>query len=171
MSCIAGQHRAPLAVPALHQIEQVGRGLGVDRVERLVEHDHAGILQQQPREQHALHLPAGERRDRAILEAGEPDGGDRLLDPVPRRAIEAAEQPGPPPQPHRHHVVDIDREGAVDLGGLRQIGDILCGTSPRSMRPASGLIRPTMPLNSVDLPAPFGPTTATSAPVSIAPSR
>ena len=33
------------------------------------------------------------------------------------------------------------------------------------MRPASGLMAPTMPLNRVDLPAPFGPTTAISAPV------
>ena len=131
------EHGALLAMPALHQVEQIGGGLGVDRVERLVEHDHAGILQQQPCEQHALHLPAGERRDRAILEAGESDRGDRLLDPVPRRAIEAAEQPGPPPQPHGHHVVDIDREGAVDLGRLRQIGDISAGTTAL-VRPANG---------------------------------
>jgi hypothetical protein len=122
-----GQHGSLLAVPALHQIEQVGRGLGVDRIERLVQHDHAGVLQKQAREQHALHLPAGKGRDRAILEAGESDGGDCLLDPCPGRAIKAAEQAGPPPQPHRHHVVDIDRECAVDLGGLRQVSDILCG--------------------------------------------
>jgi hypothetical protein len=38
------QHRAFLAVPAPDQIEQVDRCLGVDGVERLVEHDHARIL-------------------------------------------------------------------------------------------------------------------------------
>ena len=73
-------------------------------------------------------------------------------------AADAAEQAGAAPQAHRHHVVDVDREGAVDLGGLRQVGDVLRRPAPpRSMRPASGLITPTMPLNSVDLPAPFGP--------------
>ena len=38
---------------------------------------------------------------------------------------DAAEQAFAPPQPHRHHVVDADREAAVDLGDLRQIGDVL----------------------------------------------
>jgi hypothetical protein len=37
-------------------------------------------------------------------------------------------------------------------------------TPLRSIRPASGLSAPTTPLNSVDLPAPLGPTTAISAP-------
>ena len=32
---------------------------------------------------------------------------------------------GPAPQSHRHHVVEVDRERPVDLGGLRQIGDVL----------------------------------------------
>jgi hypothetical protein len=39
------------------------------------------------------------------------------------------------------------------------------------MPPASGFTMPTMPLNSVDLPAPFGPTTAISAPDAIGPCR
>jgi hypothetical protein len=120
-----GEHGAALAVPAPHQVEQVGRGLGVHRVERLVEHDHAGVLQQQAREQHALHLAARERRNPAILEAGEADGGDRLLDRGARGAVDTAEGTGAPPQPHRHHVVDVDRKGAVDLGRLRQVGDVL----------------------------------------------
>ena len=40
------EHGAPLAVPAPHEVEQIGRGLGIDGVERLVEHDHARVLQQ-----------------------------------------------------------------------------------------------------------------------------
>ena len=44
-------------------------------------------------------------------------------------------------------------------------------TPLRSIRPASGLMTPTTPLNSVDLPAPFGPTTAVSEPLCTAPSR
>ena len=66
-SCSRGQHGALFGVPAPHQLQQVGAGLGVDGVERLVEHDHAGVLQQQPREQHALHLPAGQRADRGAV--------------------------------------------------------------------------------------------------------
>jgi hypothetical protein len=41
----------------------------------------------------------------------------------------------------------------------------------RSMLPASGFSVPTTPLNSVDLPAPFGPTTAMREPVSTTPLR
>src|SRR5262249_55008572 len=34
-------------------------------------------------------------------------------------------QAGMAPQPHGHHVVDVDRKRAVDLGRLRQVGDVL----------------------------------------------
>ena len=112
------------ACQRMHQIEQVGGGLGVDRVERLVEHDHARILQQQPREQRALHLPARERADRPLLEAGEADGRHRVAHLLALALADAAEQAGVAPQPHRDHVVDADRERAVDVGGLRQIGDV-----------------------------------------------
>ena len=47
------------------------------------------------------------------------------LDRRARLAVDAAEQAGAVPQPHRHHVVDVDRERTVDLGRLRQIGDVL----------------------------------------------
>ena len=89
-----GEHGALLAMPAPHQVEQVGGGLGVDRVERLVEHDDARVLQQQARKQHALHLPARERADGAALEAGQADGCDRLLDAAAGIAVDAAEQAG-----------------------------------------------------------------------------
>ena len=39
------------------------------------------------------------------------------------------------------------------------------------MAPDSGFRMPAMPRNSVDLPAPFGPTTASSAPEPTSPSR
>ena len=83
------------------------------------------ILQQKPREQHALHLAPGERRNRAVLESREADGGDRLLDRASRAAVDAAEGAGTAPQPHRHHVVDVDGERAIDFGGLREVGDVL----------------------------------------------
>src|SRR5439155_725895 len=70
-----GQDGALLAVPAPHQFEQVGLGLGVDRGERLVEHDHPRVLEQQAGEQGPLHLSARKRRDRPLLESGQADGG------------------------------------------------------------------------------------------------
>jgi hypothetical protein len=74
-----------------------------------------------------LHLPARQRADGAILEAGEADGGDSFVHPVTPALVDAAEQAGVVPQAHRHHVEDVDRKTAVDLGRLRQIGDIAGG--------------------------------------------
>ena len=91
------EHGTFLAVPALHQVEQINRGFRVDRVERLVEHDDAGVLEKEPREQHALHLAARQRRDGAVLEAGEADRRERLLDRRARLAVDAAEQTGAMP--------------------------------------------------------------------------
>ena len=68
------QHRALFSVPAPHQRQQIGRGPGVDGVEGLVQHDQARVLQQHPCKQHALHLPAGQRADGAVLETVEADG-------------------------------------------------------------------------------------------------
>ena len=93
-------------------------------VERLVEHDHAGILQQQTREQHALHLAARQRPMARSSKPVRPTAAIACSIRGALRAADAAEQAATPPQPHRHHVVDIDRERAVDLGGLRQIGDV-----------------------------------------------
>src|SRR3984957_20902859 len=42
-------------------------------------------------------------------------------------AGDAAEGAFAAPQPHRHHVVDVDRKRAVDLGRLRQVGDVAGG--------------------------------------------
>src|SRR5262245_65174866 len=120
-----GEHGTLLAMPAPPEIEQVGRGLDIDCVERLVEHDNARVLQQEAREQHPLHLAAREGGDDASLETGEAHGVDCLLDRDARGAIDAAERSGAPPEPHRHHVVDVDREGAVDLGRLREVSDVL----------------------------------------------
>ena len=75
-----GEDSAPLAVPAPYQIEQIGGGFGVDRIEGLVQHDHARVLQEQPRKQHALHLAARKRCYCAVLEPSEPDRSDRPLD-------------------------------------------------------------------------------------------
>ena len=102
-----GENGAAFLVPAPHERRQVGRGLGVDRVERLVQHDQPRILQQQPREQHALHLPARQRADGAPLEAGETDRGDRSLGSCARSVLPMPpKQSGLAPQSHRDEVVD-----------------------------------------------------------------
>ena len=118
------QHGAALAVPALHQRQQVGRGLGVDGVERLVQHDQARVLQQHAREQHALHLAAGQRADRAVLKPVEADGGERLGDLVPLRLAHAAEKSGGAPQAGADQIEHRNRKAAVDIDALRQIGDV-----------------------------------------------
>ncbi|GMA77443.1 hypothetical protein GCM10025880_38600 [Methylorubrum aminovorans] len=162
-------HRAALAVPAADQCEQVGGGALVDAGEGLIEQDDPRVLQDQPGEQRPLELPAGEGADRPVLEAGEPDRRERV-DQVRALAGEAAPRTERAPQAHRHEVEDAQGEAAVDLGGLRQVGD---GAGPRFRldRPVEGRISPTMPFRRVDLPAPFGPTTASRSPAAMVPSR
>ena len=74
-------------MPALDQRDQVADGLGVDRVERLVEQDDLGVLHQHAREQRALQLAARQRVDRPLLETFEADRRQRLRRPPrgPRR--------------------------------------------------------------------------------------
>ena len=87
-----GDDGAPLAAPLRDQRQQiVGRRL-VDGAERLVEQDDALVLHDQPREQHALHLPAGQRLDRAVLHAGEADARDGRRDARALGGVEAAEE-------------------------------------------------------------------------------
>src|SRR5262245_30078648 len=113
------KHGAFFAMPALHQIKQVGGGLGVDRGEGLIEHNDASVMQQQPGKEHALDLPARECRDGAILETGEAYGGNGMLNLLALFAADAAKRAGAAPQPHRHQVVDVDGKRAIDLCGLR----------------------------------------------------
>ena len=76
-------HRAPLAMPALDQRDQVGDGPGVDGVERLVEQDQLRVLHQHAGKQRALQLAARQRVDRARFEAFEADRHQRVATPSP----------------------------------------------------------------------------------------
>ena len=60
--------------------DQVAHGARVDGVERLVEQDQPGVLQQHAGEQRPLQLAARERIDAARLEAGEPHRCERPVD-------------------------------------------------------------------------------------------
>ena len=60
-----------------------------------------------------------------------------------RRAIEAAPDADLAPKPHGHAVEHRDREAAVDVDLLRQIGDVAAVVSPSRLRlPPSGLSSP-----------------------------
>ena len=119
-----GDHRPPFALPARHQPDEVAHRLLVDRGKRLVEQHQRRILQQYPRKQRALHLPAAQRIDRPACKAVEPHRAQRACrsprDPSPEN---------PPNSPCRFHspspTSSLHRGGkaAVDLGALRQIGD------------------------------------------------
>src|SRR5690606_3293034 len=66
------QHRDDgsfLLAPLVDDLDEILHGVLVDRRERLVEQDELRILQQEAREECALHLAAGKRADGAILEA------------------------------------------------------------------------------------------------------
>ena len=61
-------HRAAFLVPGGDQAQQFGGGLAVDRIERFIQQNQIGILQQQTGEQHALEL-AGRQRTAGKLSA------------------------------------------------------------------------------------------------------
>jgi len=106
-------------MPVADEIEQIGGGFRVDRIERLVEDDQPRVLQEQSREQHPLHLPAGKIADRPPFEAGEADGGDGSMDLVALLAADPAEQAGLAPESHGDKVVDMNRKRTLDVRRLR----------------------------------------------------
>ena len=53
-----GEHRAPFAMPAQDEGDEIIHGAGVDGRERLVEQDQWRILQDQSGKARALQLPA-----------------------------------------------------------------------------------------------------------------
>ena len=114
-----GEHGASFAVPAQDQRDEIGDGLGVDGAERLVEQDQRGVLQQQPREQHALKLAARQRADRAGREIDQPDRGQRAGDLVVALAVEPRQAPI-----SRHSP--IATQSNTEIGKLRSIS-ICCG--------------------------------------------
>ena len=125
-----------------------------------------GVLQQQAREQRPLHLPARQGRDRPPLEADEADGRDappRSACAIPRgrcRRTGRAATTGPSRRGRRRRSERCGRDRRPAAGRRCRRA---CSPPTSSMPPASGCNAPTMPLSRVDLPAPFGPTTADQA--------
>ena len=118
-------HRALLGAPALDHDHEVVDGLGIDGGKRLVQQDEIGVLQQQAGEQHALELADRQRVDRPALEARQADRFDGVLGIVDVDVLGRAKAAEARPAAEQHGVEHRDREGAVDLGLLRQVGDAL----------------------------------------------
>ena len=119
-----GEHGAPLAVPAQNERDEIGDGLGVDGAERLIEQDEGGILQEQPREQHALELAARQCAHRTMPEVLQTDSGERADNLRLALAIEPAPGADLAPQPHRHAVEHRDGKAAIDVDLLRQVSNV-----------------------------------------------
>ena len=97
--------------------------------ERLVEEDDASVLDDEPREQGALELTAGQGADQPVLEAEEAHGREGA-DQRPAVRERAAPEAEAPPASHRHQIEDAQRKAAVDLAGLGQVGDGIGTTGP-----------------------------------------
>ena len=76
------------------------------------------------RKEHALHLSAGKRIERALLKAGESDRLERFGDAGALAGVEGAEEADARHRAHGDEVPHIDRKGAIDVDDLRQIGDV-----------------------------------------------
>ena len=61
---------------------------------------------------------------RAVLKTVEADGGERLRDLVARVLCPCRRKSGRAPEPGADEIEHRDRKAAVDIHGLRQIGDI-----------------------------------------------
>src|SRR5262249_34036315 len=111
-------------MPAQDESDEVGNGSRIDGAERLIEQDDGCVLQQEPREQHALELAARQRPDRAIAEVLKADRCERARDMRLAGTCEAAPSADLAPKSHRHAVEHGNGEAAVDLDLLREIRDV-----------------------------------------------
>ncbi len=107
------QHCAPFAMPALHDGQQVGGGLGIQGGERFVQQDQVGILQQEPREHHALHLTTRKSGDRAMVKTVQANGRQRLGHPPAILGTDRTEGSDPMPQAHCDKGPHGDRKASI----------------------------------------------------------
>ena len=129
-------------MPAMDEAEQVLRSVRIDGGEGFVQQNHRAVLQQGAGEEGALELPGGEAPDRALLEARQPHGLQGLGRGRAHRRADAAEDADPAPVAKLDHVEDRDRKAAIDVGLLRQVGDL--GAPDRAEIDAAGE-RPQQP--------------------------
>lgn len=118
-----GQNRAPLMVPGVNDGEKIGRCSRVDGGERLIEQNDARILQIEAREKCTLQLAARKRIDGAPFETDQADFFKRRFNRLAIMGRKRTKQAGASPQTGGDKIKDADREGSVDSGKLRQIGN------------------------------------------------
>ena len=159
-----GDHGAALLVQAAEQRHELIGGMAVHGCKGLVQQQHRCVLHQHAREQRALHLAAGQGIQAAARLGGQAHGLQRLHAAVEFLATVAAPGADPPPGAHRHQLQHRHGKTAIQLGGLRQPRQIGAARASDSQGAGHRGNTPMMPLISVDLPAPFGPTTAVMPP-------
>ena len=167
------QHRRAVLGREVHErVAEQPLRLGVDAGDRLVEHEQLGIADERLGDEHALLLAAGELAHAPAPQVGE---RDRLrARGRPRRGRAAPGQ--------RHHPRRASRPARTTSSTVagRSGGRCgRCGTYPirprsrehagvlaeqRAPRPHSGRSTPSSSRSSVDLPLPFGPTSAANSP-------
>src|SRR4051794_14003525 len=111
-------------MPASNEVEQVARGASVDGRKGLVQQDDGSVLQDQARKQHPLELTGRQAADGTSLETLQADCTERALGLRALLARDAPKPADPVPVAEQHRLENRDRERAVDLGGLRQVGDL-----------------------------------------------
>ncbi len=125
-----GHHNPPLAAPLSQKIQNIRLRRRIHRGERLIEQDHAGILQNQPGKQHPLKLTGGECRDHAITEPRHPHPRHRRIHQRCVRRTQSPKRPNPAPRPEDHQFPCRDRKMSVKSARLRQQRNI-----PRRRQP------------------------------------
>src|SRR5215212_5291997 len=115
------EHRALFPVPALDQLDEIAQRARIDGIERLIEQDQIGVLQEHPCKQAALQLPSGERIERPPFESIEAHRRERIADLLAVLAVEPAEHAALRPKPQRNDVAYLRREMPIDFRMLRQI--------------------------------------------------
>ena len=109
----------------LQHLQKLGRGGGVHGVEGFVQQQHARVLHQHARKQHALKLPAGKRSDGLPCQREHAHLLQRGMHARPLFAAQAAPPAQFVPQAQGHQVLHQHGQVAIDACLLRQVGNVL----------------------------------------------
>ena len=123
LDVVRGDQQDPALRPQLteHGLDPRGAG-GVDARQRLVEQQHAGVLEQRAGDQDALALAAGQRAEPPACAVGEADAVERIARRVALGARERAPGRRAAVGAHQHDVERADREVEPGPVGLRHVG-------------------------------------------------
>ena len=143
---------------------EVGAGGGVETGERLVEQQYAGLEGQRPRDAHALRFSAGQRPHVPVGELRDTERDQPRRRPCSGRTSGQAAEPQPARGVGRHGAAPQDRTLQHGGDGVPRTAGVT-GAPSRRISPVTrcGLSRPSA-RSSVDLPAPFAPSTASVDP-------